>query len=170
MSEAVAKIFRCGGSGEPASRTQTAAERMLLGAGGRGWWWQILTRLKCWAKEFGAFSEGSGAPQRDIAGGRTGSEGPQLEARRSGRRAGGQTSSETRDKPGALSSVFPLGKSLCLDTSPSGDPLALVSGTAGESRVTHLISSRSLWETGHLTFPAPLTFKPQFSPGSHWGG
>ena len=57
------------------------------------------------------------------------------------------------------SSVFLLGKSLGLDTSPSGDLLALVSGTAGESLYTHLASSGSLWETGLFTFPLTFYFQ-----------
>lgn len=83
-------------------------------------------------------------------------------------RAGGQESLETSDGLEALSSVFLLGKSLSLDTSSSGDLLALVSGSAGESLSSHLMSSRSLWETGCFTFPSPFTFKPQSPPGSHW--
>lgn len=75
---------------------------------------------------------------------------------------------ETSDGLEALSSVFLLGKSLSLDTSPSGDLLALVSGSAGESLSSHLVSSRSLWEMGCFTFPSPFTFKPQAPRGSHW--
>lgn len=72
---------------------------------------------------------------------------------------------EDRDKLGALSSVFPFGKSLRLDTSPSGDPLALVSGSSGESLFTHpfLLGPYGkqvilLYHTAHLSLstPSPL--------------
>lgn len=97
-------------------------------------------------------------------------DGPQQE---DGGLAGGQQegkwteSLRTRDNLGALSSVFLLGKSLSLDTSPSGDLLALVSGTTGESLSTLLSFSWSPRETGHFTFTAtsPFTFNPS-PPGS----
>lgn len=81
-----------------------------------------------------------------------------------------QKSLKTRDKLDALS-VFPFGKPLSLHTSPSGDLLALVSGTSGESLFTHLISSWSPREMNHFTFTTPLTFHfPHSSPPrSHWG-
>lgn len=83
------------------------------------------------------------------------------------RKAGGQRSLKTRGKLGALSSMFPFGKSLSLDTSPSGDLSALVSGTAGESLFTHLISPWSLWETGHFDFTTLLTYLSLSSPNPH---
>lgn len=83
---------------------------------------------------------------------------------RSGRKTGGQEPLKTRGQLGALSSEFPLGKSLSLDTSPSGDLLALVSGMAGESLFAHLISSWSLWETGHFVFTALLPYLSLSSP------
>ena len=92
---------------------------------------------------------------------RPGWEEPQLEAQGGGGGHGkgsGQKSLETSDGLEALSSVFLLGKSLRLETSPSGDLLALVSGTAGESLCPHLVSSGSLWETGHFTFPLTFCF------------
>ena len=92
---------------------------------------------------------------------RPGWEEPQLDAQGLGGGHGkgsGQKSLETSDGLEALSSVFLLGKSLSLDTSPSGDLLALVSGTAGESLYTRLVSSGSLWETGCFTFPLTFCF------------
>lgn len=132
---------------------------------------QILTCFECWAEEFGAFSEGQwGAVERhswneDWAGGATAGG---REVREEGRRrAGEQKSLETRDKLGALSSVFRLGKSLSLDTSPSGDLFGLVSGTAGESLFNNLMSSWSLWKTGHFNFTTPLTIHFQ-TPVPTW--
>lgn len=112
--------------------------------------------------------KGNGEEQNDPAAMRTGLEVPQLETgeirEETSRKAGGQKSLKTRGKLGALSSEFPLGKSLSLDTSPSGDLLALVSGMAGESLFAHLISSWSLWETGHFVFTALLPYLSLSSP------
>lgn len=77
-----------------------------------------------------------GSHRKRVGGATAGGREVREEARR---RAGGQKSLETRDKLGALSSVFPLGKSLSLDTSPSGDLWALVSGISGESLFTLLV-------------------------------
>lgn len=61
---------------------------------------------------------------------------------------------------------FPLGKSLNRYTSPSGDPLALVHGSSGESLCACLISSLSGSEWGHFIFKSFSVF-PFQSCGSH---
>lgn len=102
---------------------------------------------------------------------RPGWEEPQLDAQGWGGGHGkgsGQKSLETSDGLEALSSVFLLGKSLSLDTSPSGDLLALVSGTAGESLYTRLVSSGPYGKRAVLLSPSPFAFQPQSPPGSHW--
>lgn len=119
-------------------------------------------------RNLGSSLKGNGEPPNDPVATGTWLGGPQLGAgeirEEAGRRAGGQKSLKTRGKLGALSSMFPFGKSLSLDTSPSGDPLALVSGMAGESLFTHLVSPRSLWETGHFAFTTLLTYLSLSSP------
>lgn len=77
---------------------------------------------------------------------------------------------EEGDKLGALSSVFPFGKSLCLDTSPSGDQLALVSGPPGESLFTQRFFVVPMGN-GSFCLATLLTFRFQLPapPESHWG-
>lgn len=120
----------------------------------------MLTCFECWAKEFRAFSEGVMGSHRESGwglGGRSRSWRHKVGEEATGRALG---RSPWRPAMGwKPSSVFLLGKSLGLDTSPSGDLLALVSGTAGESLYTHLVSSGSLWETGLFTFPLTFYFQ-----------
>lgn len=127
--------------------------------------WHVLNARR---RDLRSSLKGSGEAQNDPAVMRTGLEGPRLDTGEiregTSRKTGGQESLKTRAQLGALSSEFPLGKSLSLDTSPSGDLLALVSGMAGESLFAHLMSSWSLWETGHFVFTALLPYLSLSSP------
>lgn len=135
---------------------------------------KILKCFECWVEEFGVFSkrqrgatECHSGDEDWVGGASTGGRETKEEA---SRRTGGQRSLKTRDELGAHFSVFPFGKYLSLDTSLSGDLLALVSDPSGESLFAHPMSSWSLWETVDLTLPhtSPFTFDPQSPPWSHW--
>lgn len=134
-------------------------------------WWgggQMVKCLECWVKEF----EQWGATERqrwneDWVGGA-----PQRgrEIRRPDSvRTGGHKFLKTRDQLGALSSVFPFGKSLPRNTSPSGGLLALYLALLGSpsSPAPFLLGSYGK-RVILLYTPPPFAFKPQSPPGSRW--